>query len=110
VAHLHRPGRALREPDRRHPRTRKDPPCKAPRHRHPHRSSSTDVELHYVERGSGTPVVLVHGSLADYTYWEWSDQIPLLAEHHRVIAYSRRYNHPNRNPRGARPLADGRGA
>ncbi|MBA4160094.1 MAG: alpha/beta hydrolase [Gemmatimonadetes bacterium] len=58
------------------------------------------VELHYVEQGSGTPVVLVHGSLADYTYWEWSEQIPLLAERHRVIAYSRRYNHPNRNPRG----------
>lgn len=59
------------------------------------------VELHYVERGSGTPVVLVHGSLADYTYWELSEQIPLLADEHRVIAYSRRYNYPNRNPRGA---------
>lgn len=58
------------------------------------------VELHYVERGSGPPVVLVHGSLADYTYWELSDQLSLLAEHHRVIAYSRRYNFPNRNPRG----------
>lgn len=55
------------------------------------------VELHYVDRGAGTPVVLVHGSLADYTYWELSDQIPLLAEHHRVVAYSRRYNYPNRN-------------
>lgn len=60
-----------------------------------------DVELHYVARGEGTPVVLIHGSLADYTYWELSDQLPLLAEHHHVIAYSRRYNHPNRNQRGA---------
>jgi non-heme chloroperoxidase len=59
------------------------------------------VELHYVERGSGTPVVLVHGSLADYTYWEWSQQMSLLADQHRVVAYSRRYNHPNRNTRGA---------
>jgi non-heme chloroperoxidase len=41
------------------------------------------VDLHYVERGNGTPVLLVHGSLADYTYW----------------AYSRRYNYPNRNRR-----------
>lgn len=57
------------------------------------------VQLHYVERGSGTPVVLVHGSLADYTYWQLSDQITLLSGQHRVIAYSRRYNHPNRNPR-----------
>lgn len=59
------------------------------------------MELHYVDRGAGTPVVLVHGSLADYTYWESSDQIPLLAEDHRVVAYSRRYNYPNRNERVA---------
>jgi CubicO group peptidase (beta-lactamase class C family)/pimeloyl-ACP methyl ester carboxylesterase len=57
------------------------------------------VELHYVEQGDGVPVVLIHGSLADYTYWELSDQIALLSENHRVIAYSRRYNYPNRNPR-----------
>lgn len=60
-----------------------------------------DVELHYVEEGSGAPVVLIHGSLADYTYWELSDQLPLLGERHRVIAYSRRYNYPNLNERGA---------
>lgn len=59
------------------------------------------VELHYVERGTGTPVVLIHGSLADYTYWELSDQLALLGAQHRVIAYSRRYNHPNRNARTA---------
>ena len=57
------------------------------------------VELHYVERGSGIPVVLVHGSLADYTYWSSknSNQLKLLGEKYRVIAYSRRYNFPNRN-------------
>jgi non-heme chloroperoxidase len=59
------------------------------------------VQLHYVERGSGAPVILIHGSLADYTYWELSEQIPLLAVQHRVIAYSRRYNFPNENPGGA---------
>lgn len=55
------------------------------------------VELHYLERGSGEPVVLIHGSLADYSYWSRSGQIAPLAAQHRVIAYSRRYNHPNRN-------------
>jgi non-heme chloroperoxidase len=60
-----------------------------------------DVVLHRVERGSGTPVVLVHGSLADYTYWEWSGQVSLLADRYRVVAYSRRYNYPNTNPRSA---------
>jgi non-heme chloroperoxidase len=56
------------------------------------------VDLHYVERGRGVPVVLIHGSLADHSYWKLSSQDSLLADHHRVIAYSRRYNHPNRNP------------
>lgn len=60
-----------------------------------------DIELHYVERGSGAPVVLVHGSLADYSYWSDSNQMAPLAAQYRVIAYSRRYNYPNRNePRG----------
>ncbi len=61
---------------------------------------ANDVELHYVEQGEGAPVVLIHGSLADYTYWDLSDQLALLSGGHRVVAYSRRYNHPNRNPRG----------
>jgi non-heme chloroperoxidase len=55
------------------------------------------TELHYVARGAGATVVLVHGSLADYSYWEDANQIAPLAERYRVIAYSRRYNHPNRN-------------
>jgi len=48
------------------------------------------VRLQYVEQGSGAPVVLVHGSLADYSYWEISDQIALLAEHHRTPTGSAR--------------------
>ncbi len=59
---------------------------------------ASGIELAYVEHGAGDPVVLVHGSLADLTYWEQSRQFELLGEGHRVIAYSRRYNHPNRNP------------
>lgn len=55
------------------------------------------VELSYLEHGQGEPVVLIHGSLADLSYWEQSQQVALLGEQYRVIAYSRRYNHPNRN-------------
>lgn len=51
--------------------------------------------LHYVESGSGPPVIFVHGSLSDYTYW--SDQVETLAKHYHVIDYSRRYNYPNQN-------------
>jgi non-heme chloroperoxidase len=53
------------------------------------------VELHYVERGKGDPVILVHGGMADYSMW--TSQIGPLAGSYRVIAYSRRYNSPNTN-------------
>lgn len=54
------------------------------------------LDLHYVEAGEGTPVVFVHGSLSDYSYW--SDQFDFFAQSHRTVAYSRRYNWPNANP------------
>ena len=54
------------------------------------------MELHYVERGSGLPVVFVHGSLSDGGFW--NDQLgPFAASGYRAIAYSRRYNPPNTN-------------
>ena len=55
-----------------------------------------DVELHYLEKGSGVPVVLIHGGLGDYR--EWSAQIEPFSQHYRVLDYSRRYNYPNDNP------------
>jgi non-heme chloroperoxidase len=54
------------------------------------------IELQYLERGSGVPVVFVHGGLDDYR--SWKDQVPPFSRHYRVIAYSRRYNYPNTNP------------
>lgn len=63
----------------------------------PGRTVVDGKELHYVSKGTGVPVVLVHGSLADYSYWEEANQITPLAEQYRVVAYSRRFNHPNRN-------------
>jgi non-heme chloroperoxidase len=63
----------------------------------PERVEVRGVELHYTASGSGQVVVLVHGSLADLSYWEKAEQVAPLSERYRVIAYSRRYNHPNRN-------------
>ena len=54
------------------------------------------IELHYVERGRGPTLILIHGSLSDYTYWQ--DQMSPFAARYHVIAYSRRYNWPNQNP------------
>jgi non-heme chloroperoxidase len=54
------------------------------------------VELHYIERGQGVPIIFIHGGLADYRYW--SAQIEPFSQRYRVIAYSRRYNYPNNNP------------
>jgi pimeloyl-ACP methyl ester carboxylesterase len=53
-----------------------------------------DLNLAYVERGHGAPVVLVHGSGAT-DLRTWGSQIEPFAEHHRVIAYSQRYHYPN---------------
>lgn len=46
----------------------------------------------YQDSGSGTPLILVHGSLNDYRYWKL--QIPSFAVHHRVIAVSLRHYFP----------------
>jgi len=57
---------------------------------------STGVERHYVERGSGIPVVFIHGSLGDGGYW--NPQVEAFAAAgYRAISYSRRYNPPNTN-------------
>ena len=59
----------------------------------------TSVEVNgypmaYQERGRETPLILVHGSLNDYRYW--NDQIGVFAEYHRVIAVSLRHYFPER--------------
>lgn len=57
-----------------------------------------EVQLHYKIMGEGTPLILIHGSLADIRYW--TAQEADLAEAYKVINYSRRYNFPNSNNPG----------
>lgn len=54
------------------------------------------VDLHYIERGKGDPLILLHGGQGDYR--SWGPQLEALSPHYRVISYSRRYNYPNNNP------------
>ena len=53
------------------------------------------IELHYIERGTGAPLILVHGGSGDLQ--SWRAQMAEFAGRYRVIAYSRRYSYPNRN-------------
>ena len=43
-----------------------------------------EIDLHYVERGSGLPLVLVHGFPLDHTMWQ--GQLDALSDRYRVIA------------------------
>ena len=53
------------------------------------KENSGEIELHYEDRGSGDPVILIHGYPLSGTSWE--KQIPvLLKTGHRVITYDRR--------------------
>ena len=54
------------------------------------------ARLTSLEAGSGDPLVFVHGSLEDLRIWR--RQVELFSPHYRVIAYSRRYHHPNAAP------------
>lgn len=55
-----------------------------------------DVDLHYIERGRGEPLILLHGGQGDYR--SWGPQMEVFSQRYRVISYSRRYNYPNDNP------------
>lgn len=67
------------------------------------RAEVDGTRLAYVERGSGAPVVFVHGSISDLTIWE--PQLGPLGEKYRAIAYSRRYAWPNEDlPSGAKDM------
>jgi pimeloyl-ACP methyl ester carboxylesterase len=52
-----------------------------------------------VERGEGSPVLFVHGSVSDYR--TWLPQLEVFGKRYRAIAYSRRYHWPNA------PIPDG---
>ncbi|MBU3567239.1 alpha/beta fold hydrolase [Polynucleobacter alcilacus] len=45
-------------------------------------------DINYLDVGSGTPVVLIHGLAGDYS--AWTSQIQLLKDHYRVIAFDNR--------------------
>lgn len=54
------------------------------------------IDLHYIEQGTGEPIVFVHGATGDC--FTWTRQLDDFAKAgYRAIAYSRRHNYPNDN-------------
>jgi non-heme chloroperoxidase len=51
--------------------------------------NGSDIELHYNDHGTGTPVVLIHGYPLDGNSWERQERA-LLAHGYRCITYDRR--------------------
>lgn len=51
------------------------------------------TELAYLDMGQGPPVVMVHGAISDYRWWQ--AQMDEFAQRHHVVAYSLRHHHPN---------------
>ncbi|MEV7081904.1 alpha/beta hydrolase, partial [Streptomyces sp. NPDC093516] len=51
--------------------------------------NSVDIELHYEDKGSGQPVVLIHGYPLDGNSWE-GQTAALLGAGYRVVTYDRR--------------------
>ena len=47
------------------------------------------VRLHYIEKGEGSPVVLLHGNVVTSEDFQTSGVLDLLATRHRVIAFDR---------------------
>jgi non-heme chloroperoxidase len=53
------------------------------------RENTGDIRIHYEDHGTGAPVVLVHGYLADGRCWE-KQETALVGAGYRVISYDRR--------------------
>ncbi len=51
------------------------------------------VALFYEQKGTGQPVIFVHGILCDYKGWD--GQTDALSSRYTTLAYSRRYSQPN---------------
>lgn len=56
------------------------------------------VELFYELKGSGDPLVLVHGSWGDHHNWD--RVVPALAKHFQVLTYDRRGHSASERPTG----------
>ena len=59
-------------------------------------AEANGIKIHYAMYGQGTPVIFLHGGLANSDYW--GDQVPAVAARHTVILIDSRGN--GRSTRG----------
>lgn len=59
-----------------------------------------DIQLNYIEKGTGTPLILLHGNGGSYEYF--NNQIDYFAKWYRVIALDTRGH--GASPRGEKPF------
>jgi pimeloyl-ACP methyl ester carboxylesterase len=62
-------------------------------------AEANGIKIHYAIYGQGSPVIFLHGGLANTDYW--GDQVPAVAAHHTVILMDSRGH--GRTTRNARP-------
>jgi pimeloyl-ACP methyl ester carboxylesterase len=76
------------------------PPTPAPiRSAHSGQANANEISIYYAIYGKGSPVILLHGGLANADYW--GNQIRALAPHHTVIVMDSRGH--GRSSRDSRP-------
>ena len=63
--------------------------------------TAVGVRLHYIEKGEGPPVVLLHGNVVTAEDFQTSGVLDLLAKRHRVIAFDRPGFGYSDRPRGS---------
>ena len=62
-------------------------------------ADANEIKIHYAIYGQGSPVIFLHGGLANTDYW--GNQVPAVAAHHTVILMDSRGH--GRSTRDARP-------
>ena len=71
--------------------------------RHPPHGTFMEIDgvrLHYIDRGEGSPVVLIHGNTVSGDDWDTSGVAELLLANHRVIIFDRPGFGYSERPRG----------
>ena len=61
-------------------------------------ADANGIKIHYAIYGQGSPVIFLHGGLANTDYW--GNQVPAVAAHHTVILMDSR-GHGRTHPRCA---------